>query len=262
MRGVGVSVALGLVLVMGVPIARGQDGAAPPATGEPPPAPAEGAGGGGAEPGTGLREVFPHVRVDASAGLVEFDGEVPIDCHDPQTPRVYLELVACGRDSKEHESLVVTDALASHVHAALLLTGVEPGSPGSWRWSEEKRGLERVEPTGARLRVTVAYRREDGEEVEAPAESWVAHAEGTERFDDGGGWVFAGSRMVRRQGQERYDADGAGTLVGLATFGGETIAWTRVISHSAEVEEPEWIADPAVVPAVGTKVVVRVRVVR
>ena len=62
-----------------------------------------------------------------------------------------------------------------------------------------------------------------------------------------------------RQGRERYEAQGAGTLIGLTTFGTETIAWREVISPEASIQEPEWIADKAVVPAMGTPVTVRIR---
>src|SRR5690349_20503716 len=43
-------------------------------------------------PAPGLKELFPHVRFDKSARIVEIDGKVPIDCHNPKTPRVYLDV--------------------------------------------------------------------------------------------------------------------------------------------------------------------------
>ena len=72
-------------------------------------------------------------------------------------------------------------------------------------------------------------------------------------------WVFAGSVIATRQGREVYDADGAGTLIGLCTFGSEVIAWHDTFSPEAAVDEPVWIADPKKVPAPGTAVVVRIR---
>src|SRR5688572_18748192 len=72
----------------------------PPSPSEPP-----GPGPGDARPQAGLGEVFPHIRVDQAARLVEIDGIVPIDAHNAETPNVYLEVTLCTRDSKEHESL-------------------------------------------------------------------------------------------------------------------------------------------------------------
>ena len=74
----------------------------------------------------------------------------------------------------------------------------------------------------------------------------------------GSGWVFAGSRMREFRGREVYDADGTGQLIGLHTFGSETIAWTRVESPEASVQEPLWLANNDVVPEIGAPVTVRV----
>jgi hypothetical protein len=199
------------------------------------------------------------VRFHKESRTVEIDGEVPIDCHNPKTPRVYLEVTVCTRNSKEHETLVVTDAKPSHVHAALLLAGLTPGKPGSWR--PEGNNVVRLPPEGEGVEVTIAYRDGSGREVESPAQEWVVNAVSGKGLRDerSGAWVFAGSRMVEFQGREFYDADGTGALVGLTTFGSETVAFTQIFSPEAAVDEPEWIADPKRVPPYGTKTVVRIR---
>lgn len=202
----------------------------------------------------GMREVFPHVRVDAAAKVVEFDGIVPIDCHQEETPEVFLEVVACTPGTKEHEALVMTKARASHVHAALLSIGLEPGKPGSWNWDGEK--MTSVEPEGPAVGVRISYER-DGERVEADARDWIVKAEGGGHFGEGATWVFAGSRFVTRDEREVYDADGTGLVIGLTTFGSEVVAWHEVISPESDVQEPAWIANRELVPAYKTEVVVR-----
>jgi hypothetical protein len=203
----------------------------------------------------GMRELFPGVRADLGRKIVEFDGTVPIDVHDPKTPIVYLEVAVCTRDTKEHETLVATSVKPSEVHAALLAAGLEPGQPGSWKWDDKK--IVPIPPQGPPLKVTFVYDK-DGKPVEAAATDWVVNAESGEGFaKPSEGWLFAGSVMRSRQGQQVYEADGAGTLIGLATFGTETIAWKRVFSPDSEVDEPEWIANVKLVPPVGTKVTVR-----
>ncbi|MEX2219722.1 MAG: YdjY domain-containing protein [Phycisphaerales bacterium] len=209
----------------------------------------------------GAKEALPGIRIDRAARTVEFEGTVPIDCHDPRTPRVYLEVAVCTPDTKEHEALVVTRAKPSDVHAALLAVGLEPGEPGRWTWEDKK--LISHPPRGAAVEVLFSWRDTSGSQRLSPATDWVISAETRAPFASAApgnaGWVFAGSRFVPREGVERYDADGTGTLIGLCTFGTETIAWKRVISPEAEVEEPEWIADPAKVPPRGTQVTVRIR---
>lgn len=212
---------------------------------------------------SGLRELFPHVRADLAVKVVEFDGMVPINCHDPATPDVFLEVIACTRDTKEHEALVVTDARPSHIHAALLAIGLQPGTPGSWLW--ENGALIAVPPKGDPVEVTLAYRDETGREISAPAHEWVRSVDTGAPFvpkNPGPRWLFAGSVITTRQGREVYEADGAGTLIGLTTFGSETIAWVNTLSPESSIEEPEWIADRAKVPRFGTPIIVRIRPAR
>lgn len=203
----------------------------------------------------GLREAFPGVWVNAEARIVELDATVPIVTDDPEAPLVYLELVGCSPDTREHESLVMVPARPSHVHAALLLIGLEPGAPGAWRVVEGR--PDYVSPTGDAVRVEFVLER-DGQTVVEPAHEWVRHARTGEGFPDRD-FVFAGSRFVTRAGVERYDADGTGCLIGLTTFGSEVVAWPEVISPESAVDEPVWVAHNERVPAFGTGVRVRIR---
>lgn len=188
------------------------------------------------------------VTLDPARRRVLIEGRVAIDAHDPQTPTVYLELVACGPDSREHESLVVIPARPSTIHAALLSLGLEPGTPARVTFAASR--IERSPATGAPLRVTFLV---DGKTVDPAA--WVVHRRTGERWQPGG-WVFAGSRIATRQGREVYDADGTGTVIGLASFGAEVIAPLQAISPEAAVDEPVWIADRAALPRQGTPVTI------
>ena len=79
-------------------------------------------------------EVFPGVRLDRDAGYVEFDGTVPIIADAGDGTVVFLELMVCIPDTKEHEALVMAPVKPSHVHAALLALGLEP--------EREQRGVD------------------------------------------------------------------------------------------------------------------------
>lgn len=199
-------------------------------------------------------EMLPGVRVNIAERWVEFDGMVPIDVNDPQAPDIYLELLVCSPDTREHETLVVTPVTPSHLHAALLALDLAPGRPGSFRL--EGREVVAIDPVGERVRVLV---RAAGSAGFVPLASWTKHADrGVSLVDDGYGFVFAGSRIVERQGRTWYDADGAGTIIGLTTFGGEVIALDTTISPEASLVEPVWLADNALVPPFGTAVTVRI----
>jgi hypothetical protein len=195
-------------------------------------------------------EVFPGVRVDRAARVVEIDGRVATDVHDPQSPDVWLEVVVCTPDTREYESLVVVDAAAEHVQAALLLAGLVPGEPG--RWEERGGDVVGIGPTGDAVRVEFVV----GGCVVAP-EEWV-------RLEGGGdvgdlAWVFAGSRFRDFGGREVYMAAAAGTVVGLTTFGSEIVGLEAMHSPESAVEAPRFLAEGGRVPAVGERVVVRLR---
>ena len=200
---------------------------------------------------TPMPEVFPGVRADASLGVVEFDGTVAIDAHNPNSPVVYLEVVVCAPDSKEHEALVVADIRASHLHAALLLAGVTPGTPTSWLRTPT--GLRAEPAIGDAVRVEFIV---DGGEPISPT-AWIRHETDAVAAPDA--WLFAGSRLRDRDGDGRdeYDADGTGLLIGLHAFGSEVVAWTEPAHPDSGVEEPVWLVFNAALPARDTPVTVR-----
>jgi len=212
-----------------------------------------------AEPKAALAEVFPGVRADRVAHAVEFDAEVIADVRDP-AKKLYPEVLACPQGTKEHESLVMTKVKPSQVHAALLLAGFNAGAPAKWRREDGKSVA--TPPTGDKVEVRFIWSAGPPSapvHADAPL-TWVKNAkDGKKASEASSGFVFAGSTLVKRaDGAERYDADSDGSLIGLASFGTETIAWVTTFSPEASVDEPVWIADPSAVPAVGTKVTVRI----
>ncbi len=196
--------------------------------------------------------VSEFVRVDREQKFVELDGAIAIDVHG-DTPKVYLEVLVCAPNTREHEALVVTRAPARDVHAALLLLGLEPGKPGAFVWQQEQ--LVTIAPTGAPLRVLVQVQgSNDWQELA----SWVQSSAGGEAKPlDDATFVFAGSVFRTMQGKSVYAAEPEGTIVGLTTFGTETVALTRVMSPDASSETPHLIANVAKMPAFQTPVKVR-----
>ncbi len=225
----------------------GESGDAPPDT-RPMPAPEDDTQA--ERPTSDWVEAFPHVRVNTSARAVEFDTFVsPLIRSGYEGEIFYLEQFVCRPHTKEHESLVVSRAEAAHVHAALLLIALEPGRPAFWNDRGE------VQPSGPTVRVRF---RPEG------SSTWVHPAEWTKpRRPDGPDleerdFVFAGSRRVIADNFSFYEGDAAGTVVGLASFGSETISWPTIIEHDEASGDLQWIADPLAVPEAETPVVVRI----
>lgn len=204
------------------------------------------------------RPFRPHVRLDAATRTVEFDGIVPIAVGMPGSPVVYLELVACTPDTKEHESLVMTDARPSDIHAALLLTGLQPGSPASFKW--DGTDLNVIQPEGPPINVTLIWTSNTGQRHEDNISQWVTSEDSGQRFNPNNTpWLFAGSNIRNHRGQSIYEADFSGCVIGLTTFGSELLAYPEPISPDSAIVPPEWIADPARVPPPGTQVTVRLQ---
>ena len=175
-----------------------------------------------------LHPFYP-VWIDRDRKSVVMVGEV---C---QT-RVPLELFACLRGSKEHESIVVVDTKAYVVHAGLLATGAESGSP--------VRFVPEFAPaSGTEIEVTVIWEDQRGRRRRVRGQDWVqdiasryAMFDGIQlnQFDDEldprdqfaawkameHPWVFAGSQFLKdeRTGEQYYLADVEGDLICVSNF--------------------------------------------
>jgi hypothetical protein len=203
---------------------------------------------------TQLRTVLPGVRCDLARRIVEFDARIVVDQHAPSTP---LECIVCTPNTMEHESLLVSTILPSNLHAALLLIGLEPGRPGGYLWQNE--ALVPRHPEGPALRIEFVY-TVDGITTTVDPRAWIRALDDDTTLDDASphdGWIFAGSRIAATS-PPRYAADLDGTLIGLAAFGSEAIAWASTISTESTLTAHTWIPDPLTLPPNGTDIIVRI----
>lgn len=206
-----------------------------------------------------LKTVFPHIRIDTAQHIVEIDGIVCIDAADPNQPAgVPLEcFIITSSSGKEHESLVLTQASAKEIHAAMLMAGFEPGTPGSFDWDAASRTLKPIPPRGQLLNLSVAYADRDFENLG----NWAMHMNGSALLPENHSvarWHFAGSRFNKTKGGEIYDAQMTGIIAGLCTFGGEVLAWPDTISADSTMQEPDFVANKGLVPPFKTAVRVRI----
>jgi hypothetical protein len=199
----------------------------------------------------------PKIRCDRAAGVVEFDAVSVLETG-------FLEQLVCLVGTREHESLFAFEGKASDVHAALLFAGLEPGAPGHWRevMADGASRIEGVEPKGSPVAITVLL--PDGTER---AIDWFVRA--APLSSDPGRpaprqFVFGGSRLERsrRTGADRYLADSSGSLIGLVTFGDETIGCAEVIPDQASAVAPVWEAWTERMPTPGTKIRIRLSLKR
>ena len=134
-----------------------------------------------------------------------------------------LELFACRRGSKEHESVVSSEVKPFLIHAALLAVGAEPGEPAKF-------SPEFVPAHGPEIEIDVLWSDENGTLVQCKAQELVEELDYDNRDKPGYvpkqmsvPFVFTGSFFQEFEGEsgnriQVYMADATGELLGLSNF--------------------------------------------
>lgn len=121
-----------------------------------------------------------------------------------------LELLACLKHTKEHESIVAVETKAYVVHAALLACGAEPGNPAKF--------LPEFTPArGTEIEVTASWKDELGKEKSIDARKWLRNVRTGEELKYP--WVFGGSGFWRdpADGKQYYQAE-EGDFICISNF--------------------------------------------
>jgi hypothetical protein len=121
-----------------------------------------------------------------------------------------LEMFACLRNTKEHESVVCVQTEAAKIHAALLAVGAEAGHPVSFQ-------PKYVAAAGTEIEVTVHWKDAQGKVQHARAQDWVRNYDTKKAMDHP--WVFGGSGFWtdERTGKRHYQAEG-GDFICVSNF--------------------------------------------
>lgn len=204
-------------------------------------------------PGIKVRIKERYIDVDAKVCLVEG----------------FLELVACAKDTKEHESVVMLEAKAAHVHVALLLLNAQPGNPAMRKLieGEEDRWVD-IEPRGAEIDVFLVVNDADGKPVERPISDFIQKSDGDYPGDEKPDakkeqfpthtFLFVGSHVHKEKDMAPlYLADVDGNVISLSTFGDEMLSLPGLHAHANE--GLAWEVDSTHLPELGSKVILRLR---
>ena len=175
--------------------------------------------------------------IDPKNKLVIVDGQISLR-------EGWLEMFACPRGSKEHESIVSVNCKARYVHAALVAVGAEPGRP--------VRFVPSYQPaTGPIVDVYVLWEDEDGKRNRVRAQEWIKEMKTGKAMNHP--WVFAGSSVWTDEttGQRFYQADG-GDFICVSNF--PTAMLDVPVASSQSNEELDFVAWTERIPPLGTKV--------
>ncbi len=154
-----------------------------------------------------------------------------------------LEHLLCRKGTKEHESILATEAPARMIHAGLLLVGATPGHPVRFEPKFEP-------PTGTPIAIGLEW-EQDGKPRKADARDWVKDAATGEPLTRD--WVFAGSELFEdpRSKAMIYAADD-GDLITVANFPASIL--DLPFRSSANDADRGYVSHAGRVPVRGTSV--------
>jgi hypothetical protein len=155
-----------------------------------------------------------------------------------------LEMFACTRNTKEHESIVSANTKAFVVHTALVRLGADPGRPVQFVPKYRP-------PTGTEVEVTVEWLDESGRRKTARAQDWIKDINTKKAMVHP--FVFAGSSFWKDEetGKEFYQAE-AGDFICVSNFG--TAMLDIPIKSSPENSELAFEAFTERIPPLGAPV--------
>ncbi|HUY33337.1 MAG TPA: YdjY domain-containing protein [Pirellulales bacterium] len=217
----------------------------------------------------------PATNAPAADGLVRLDSTAPVWI-DVKRKRVVmvaevclregpLEMFACPRGTKEHESILSVPVRPFTVHAGLLAVGAEPGNPAHW--------IPKFEPArGTPIEIILFWTDEQGNRQRALAQDWIRQAKTLgdllgdlypwtphwiRRVNIGKAmeqsWVFGGSSLHEDEqtGAKTYLAD-YGEFICVSNFPGAML--DVPVESSDNASELQFEAYSARIPPRGTKV--------
>jgi len=212
--------------------------------------------------------VMPGMRILIKKGCVDVDAKVCLT-------EGMLELIACTKDSKEHEAIIAIEPRAKHVHAALLLIGAQPGNPAMTREIQTADGPRWLDlpPRGQEIDLYLVFKNKAGEMEERPINQFIIRGrdesitgelepEDEENREDRAfpthTFLFVGSRIFKDgKNDPVYLADKSGNVISLATFGDELLCLPGV--HGHDNEGLVWAVDPTHLPELDSQVILRLK---
>jgi hypothetical protein len=121
-----------------------------------------------------------------------------------------LEMLACVKGTKEHESILAVDTKAFAVHAGLLAVGAEVGMPVQFQPAYKP-------ATGTQVDINLIWTDKNGQVHRDRAQDWVRNVQTGEPMEYS--WVFAGSGFWTdpASGEKSYLAE-SGDFICVSNF--------------------------------------------
>ncbi len=146
---------------------------------------------------------------------------------------VYLEVLLCKTNTKEHEAILRTSLDAKLLHAGLIATGAKPGN--TVHFVNPKTEEPEYKPaSGTKIRVLVQYKLNNQLHTH-PAQEWITDR--TTKRIMAHEWVFAGSRFAKfpdRPDDPEYYCANNGEVIAVSNFVDSMLDLPVEVSSAAE----------------------------
>ena len=186
----------------------------------------------------GMKRLDPEYNawIDAKHKRVVVDGEVALT----EGP---LEMFACIKGTKEHESVIAVDCKAFILHAALLAVGAQAGGPVQF--------TPTYKPAhGTPIDITLVWTDAKGVH-RANAKEWVKNYKTGKTLENT--WVFSGSGFYEDEDtKEKYYMAEGGDLICVSNFPSAML--DVPVESSQSNNALSFSANTDAIPAKGTKV--------
>ncbi len=154
-----------------------------------------------------------------------------------------LEVFACPRQTKEHESVVSANASALELHTCLIAIGADPGKPVQWT-------PQYIPATGPKINIDVVWSK-DGKETTRNAKEMIRNFETKKELNKD--WVFCGSQFyVNPENGDKIYYGNSGEMICVSNF--STASLDLPVESSGSNEMLLFEANTEKIPERGTKV--------
>lgn len=175
-----------------------------------------------------------NLRIDVKNRTISIDAAV---C----SSNYALEFLLCSGNEKGYESLLLTKAKPSEIHAALLMLGLMPGIHGT--------GINDsfVPPRGPEMTIVLRWKDSYGAPHEADPSEWLTCSD--EKTELPKKWIFVGSEILPGG---RYLADIESGIISVTNVIHSVI--DVPFASTRDIEQRVFRPNPAAIPAIGTEV--------
>ena len=187
------------------------------------------------------------VRIFPDQKRIEADGVISKDMGQYKQLKGAIEYLACSKEGKTYESMVVLDCKPTEFYEALKAIGLDPGAPAY----DDDSG-KHVPPKGDKVRIFLEWKGKKGRIMHMRAEDLIYNKK-TKKTMQHVNWVFAGSEFMEDPVTEEQvlQAEFTGSIVS-THHGDHTVIIQNPLSEA--LDESIYSVNQILAPRAGTKV--------